>query len=356
MCCLAEALGMTLPNGALTPAVYADRTRLAFQTGKQIVDLVNKGITADMVITRESLQNAITVLNATGGSTNAVMHLTAIAREIGIPADEMMAEFSKKSDSVPLIVKVNPSSKYDMEDFYRAGGIPQVMKELAPLLNKECLTVNGRTVKENIADTNVKNPNRSIIKTLSEPFNQHGGVAILYGNLSPEGCVTKPSAIVPKMWTFTGKAKVFNCEEDAEKAILGNQISAGDVIVIRYEGPKGGPGMREMYKAMKYIYGVGLAESTALITDGRFSGTNNGCFVGHISPEAAEGGTIAFVEDGDEITIDIPNKSVELHVSQDELDRRKAEWKKPAPKYTRGYLACYEKYAASGSRGGMLEL
>ena len=158
------------------------------------------------------------------------------------------------------------------------------------------------------------------------------------------------------MWTFTGKAKVFNCEEDAEKAILGNQISAGDVIVIRYEGPKGGPGMREMYKAMKYIYGVGLAESTALITDGRFSGTNNGCFVGHISPEAAEGGTIAFVEDGDEITIDIPNKSVELHVSQDELDRRKAEWKKPAPKYTRGYLACYEKYAASGSRGGMLEL
>jgi dihydroxy-acid dehydratase len=356
MCCLAEALGMTLPNGALTPAVYADRTRLAFQTGKQIVDLVNKGITADMVITRESLQNAITVLNATGGSTNAVMHLTAIAREIGIPADEMMAEFSKKSDSVPLIVKVNPSSKYDMEDFYRAGGIPQVMKELAPLLNKECLTVNGRTVKENIAGTNVKNPNRSIIKTLSEPFNQHGGVAILYGNLSPEGCVTKPSAIVPKMWTFTGKAKVFNCEEDAEKAILGNQISAGDVIVIRYEGPKGGPGMREMYKAMKYIYGVGLAESTALITDGRFSGTNNGCFVGHISPEAAEGGTIAFVEDGDEITIDIPNKSVELHVSLDELDRRKAEWKKPAPKYTRGYLACYEKYAASGSRGGMLEL
>ena len=356
MCCLAEALGLTLPGAALVPAVYAERTRLAFESGKKIVELVNRNITSKDVITEESLENAIAVLNATGGSTNAVMHLTAVARELDIESDRMMELFDKMNHQVPLVAKVNPASKYNMEDFCRAGGIPQVMREIEPLLHMDVMTVTGKTLRENLREYPQEEPDRNVIKTMAEPFSKSGGVAILRGNLAPEGCVTKPSAIDPSMHVFTGKARVFDSEEAAEEVILSGGIRPGDVLVIRYEGPKGGPGMREMYKAMKYLYGIGLAKQTAIVTDGRFSGTNNGCFVGHVSPEAAEGGIIALVEDGDEITIDIPGGQVTLHVADEVLAKRREGWKKPAPKYKKGYLALYEKCAASASRGAVLEV
>ncbi len=356
MCCLSEALGMTLPTGALIPAVYAQRTRLAFATGEQIVALVKANVTSEQIITEKAMDNAIRVLNATGGSTNGVLHLLAIAKEAGIDSRTMMEKFQSIGMNTPLIAKVNPASKYNMEDFYFSGGIPQVMKELAPLLETDAMTVTGKTVGENLQTWHFDKVNRDIIKTLDEPFSRFGGIAVLEGNLSPEGCITKPSAIKPAMHYFKGRARVFDGEEDAEKAILGGKINKGDVVVIRYEGPKGGPGMREMYKAMKYLYGMGLAEHTALITDGRFSGTNNGCFVGHISPEAAEGGPIALVEDGDEITIDIPGRKITLHVSEEVLAERRKTLVMPKPKYTKGYLAVYAKMAASASRGAVIEI
>ncbi len=355
MCCLSEAMGMTLPGGALVPAVYAQRTRVAYETGEKIVELVNKDITADKIITSDSIDNAIRVLNATGGSTNGVLHLLAIAKEVGISSSEMIEKFKTIGMNTPLIVKVNPSAKYNMEDFYHSGGILQVMLELEPLLHTEVLTVSGRTVAENIKNYRPVSVNREVIKTLKEPFGKFGGIAIVEGNLAPEGGITKPSAIAPEMQKFTGKARVFDGEEAAEAAILGGKIKAGDVVVIRYEGPKGGPGMREMFKAMKYLYGVGLATSTALITDGRFSGTNNGCFVGHISPEAAEGGPIALVEEGDEITIDIPGGSITLHVDDEILRLRKEKFKRPKPTVKEGYLGLYSRFASSASKGAVID-
>lgn len=356
MCCLAEALGLTLPDAALVPAVYAERTRLAFATGQKIVELVERGIGASQVINERSLRNAIAVLNATGGSTNAVMHLTAVAREVGIDAERMLSLFETMNRSVPLIAKVNPASQYNMEDFYHAGGIPQVMRELGALVDTDVMTVTGKTLGENLAAHPVRAVDRRVIRTTDDPFSDFGGVAILHGNLAPDSCVTKPSAIDPSMQTFGGTARVFDSEEAAEAVILAGGIAPGEVLVIRYEGPKGGPGMREMYKAMKYLYGMGLAKQTAIVTDGRFSGTNNGCFVGHVSPEAAEGGPIALVEDGDRITIDIPARTVTLHVDEATLAARRAAWHRPPQKYTKGYLALYEKCAASAGRGAGLEI
>lgn len=356
MCALSEALGMTLPTGALIPAVYADRTRIAFETGEAIVHLVQNNITADQILNDKSIDNAIRVLNATGGSTNGVLHLLAIARELGINGKQMLEKFRNIGMTTPLIAKVNPASKYNMEDFHFAGGIPQVMQELKSLLELDIMTVTGTTVKDNLATWENNTINREIIKTVEEPFTKFGGIAVLDGNLSPEGCITKPSAIKENMHYFKGTAKVFDSEEAAEEAILAGEVKAGNVVVIRYEGPKGGPGMREMYKAMKYLYGMGLAESTALITDGRFSGTNNGCFVGHISPEAAEGGVIALIEDGDEIIIDIPNAKITLNVDNNDLENRRGNWNPPVPKYKTGYLAVYSKLAASASRGAVLEV
>ncbi len=355
MCCLAEAMGMSLPGAALIPAVYAERIRCASRTGQAIVNLVDKSISARQIITEDSIINAIRLLNATGGSTNGVLHLTAIAHEIGIGGDRMMELFDRIGKSTPLLVKVNPSSEYNMEDFYHAGGIPQVMKELSTLLHLPSMTVTAGTVEENIASGSYCEVDRRVIKTQEEPFSSNAGIAVLYGNISPDGCVTKPSAIRPEMHHFVGDARVFDCEEDAEKAILAGGIHAGDVVVIRYEGPKGGPGMREMYKAMKYLYGMGVSASTAIITDGRFSGTNNGCFVGHISPEAAEGGPIALIEDGDKITIDIPAGSIVLHVDEAILAKRRDQWKRPGPRHSSGYLGLYARLAASASRGAILE-
>jgi len=357
MCCLAEALGMSLPGSALIPAVYADRLRIAEETGKAIVNLAKSEVKAKDIITLESLRNAVRVLMAIGGSTNAILHLTAVAAEIGIAAQEMMNVYDCCSETTPQVAKVNPASKYDMEDFYKAGGIPQVMQEIKSLLHLECRTVTGATTGENLAEFRGKFPvNREVIKTMSEPFNALKGLAILKGNLAPDTAVTKPAAIDPSMWKFTGLARVFDSEEQAEAAILAGKIKEGDVVVIRYEGPKGGPGMREMYKAMKYIYGMGLAKKTALITDGRFSGTNNGCFVGHISPEAAEGGPLAIVADGDTITIDIPGKVLQLHVSEKEIASRLKTWKRPAPKFTKGYLGLYTKLASSAASGAILRM
>ncbi|MHC1761704.1 MAG: dihydroxy-acid dehydratase [Negativicutes bacterium] len=355
MCCLAEAMGMALPGAALIPAVYAERLRIAESTGKAIIDLVKQN--TPTIITRESLRNAIRVLMATGGSTNAVLHLSAIAAEIDIDPKTMMDYYDELSETTPMIAKVNPASQYDMEDFYRAGGIPQVMKEIVPLLHTSCMTVSGKTMGENLANYRSRyGVNRNVIKTMEDPFAGSKGLAILRGNLAPNTAITKPAAIDPAMWTFTGAAKVFDSEEDAEKAILAGRIVEGDVVVIRYEGPKGGPGMREMYKAMKYLYGMGLAKKTAIITDGRFSGTNNGCFVGHISPEAAEGGVLATVADGDTITIDIPNKRLELHVPEEEIDARLAKWRRPEPKFTKGYLNFYSRLASSAADGAVLKV
>ncbi|HWR45410.1 dihydroxy-acid dehydratase [Sporomusa sp.] len=357
MCCMAEALGMSLPGAALVPAVYADRLRLGEDTGKAIVALVNNQTSADKIITYQSLENAIRVLMATGGSTNAVLHLSAVAAELDITAETMMDAYDNLSQSTPQIAKVNPASQYDMEDFHRAGGIPKVMQEIDSLLNKACITVTGKTVEQNLQDYKFKYPHdHNVISTLDNPFSKQKGLAILRGNLAPDTAVTKPAAIAPEMHVFTGCARVFDCEETAEEAILNGSIKEGDVVVIRYEGPKGGPGMREMYKAMKYLYGMGLAKKTALITDGRFSGTNNGCFVGHISPEAAEGGPLAAVQDGDRITIDIPQGLLQLHLSDQEISARLEKWQRPEPKFTRGYLGIYSKLASSAAKGAVVKV
>ncbi len=357
MCCLSEAMGMTLPDGALTPAVYADRLRMAEKTGMAIVDLVKRDIKATDIINRESLRNAIRVAMAAGASTNAILHLSAVAYEIGISGDEMMNMYEELAETTPQVAKVNPAAKYDMESFHQSGGIPRVMKEIRSLLNTDCMTVGGKTVGEALdSHRELYNVNREIIKTLDDPFNASKGLCILRGNLAPETAVTKPAAIHASMWDFTGKARVFDGEEAANKAILAGEIVEGDVVVIRYEGPKGGPGMREMYKAMKYLYGMGLALKTGLVTDGRFSGTNNGCFVGHISPEAADGGPLAIVEEGDLITINIHESKLHLHVSDEVIAERLKNWKKPPYKFKRGYLSIYERMASSAAQGAVMKV
>ncbi len=355
MCILSEALGMTLPDGAMTPATAADRLRMAEATGQKIVELTRNKITARQIITEESIRNAIKMCLAISGSTNAVMHLTAIAHEAELNIN-VLKEFDELSRKTPQIAKMNPSSKWNVVDFHYSGGVPRVMERLKDHLQKDVMTVTGKTVKENIENHIYRfNNNTEIIKTAEEPFGFEGGVAVLRGNLAPDTGITKPGAFDRSLDHFVGEAICFDSEEDAEKAILEGKVRAGHVVVIRYEGPKGGPGMREMFKAMKYLYGRGLATSTALITDGRFSGTNNGCFVGHISPEAAEGGPIAIVNDGDKIEIDVQNRTLSLLVSDEEIEKRLSTWKRPAPKFTKGYLALYSKFAASGSEGGILK-
>ena len=357
MCCLAEVLGLSLPGSAAIPAVYSERKRAAQAAGEAIADLVMKGIRPSAIITRQSIQNAIIALNAIGGSTNAVLHLLALAHEVDIPSEEVLGWFESYGMTTPLVAKIYPASKYTMQDFYLSGGMPQVLKELEPLLFTDCMTATGQTMGENIKNyPYIFKPDREIIKPVSEPFGTGTGVAILRGNLAPDTCVTKPAAIHPSQHLFTGKAVVFDSEEAATEAIVAEKIKSGDVVVIRYEGPKGGPGMREMFSAMKLLYGFGLGTTTAVITDGRFSGTNNGCFVGHISPEAFAGGPLAIVENGDEITIDIPNRVLTLHVSDEAIERRFKDWKAPELKYKKGHLARYAKMAQSASTGGILKL
>ncbi len=350
MCCVAEAMGLCLPASATIPATHADRLRAAQESGRIIVQLLKSGITARQIINKKGLENAIRVSTAMGGSTNVALHIPATGYEAD--CEISMALFEELCRSTPYIAKMNPAAALNVPDFHQAGGVPAVMREILPLLHGDALTVTGKTVAENVADAEIHDSN--IIKTMADPWSTGGGLAVLHGNLAPNTAITKPAAIVPEMHTFTGKAHCFNTEEEANRAILEGKVQEGEVVVIRYEGPKGGPGMREMYKAMKLLYGRGLALKTALVTDGRFSGTNNGCFVGHISPEAAEGGPIAVVQDGDTITVDIPNRSLHLEVSDEEIKARLSRWQRPEPKFKKGYLALYARLAESADKGAII--
>jgi dihydroxy-acid dehydratase len=355
MCCLAEAMGMTLTDSAAIPAVYSERLRLAEQTGEAICNLVKQGITTRNIINRKSLENAVKVCLAIGGSTNAVLHLSALAYEAEVDI-KILDAFDVFSKNTPTIAKVYPAGDADMEDLWKAGGIPRVIDRLRSSLNMDVMTCTGKTMKENIDSFRFRFPeNNEVIKTTDSPFDVSGGLAVIRGNLAPKTGISKPAAIDPAVRQFTGTAVVFDSEEEANNAILDGKIKAGNVVVIRYEGPKGGPGMVEMYRALKYLHGMGLDTSTAVITDGRFSGTNNGCFVGHISPEASEGGPIAIVRDGDTISIDVINGTLNLDVPDEEIAERLKEWKKPEPKVKRGYLSLYSRLASSADEGAVVK-
>lgn len=350
MCCVAEAMGMCLPGSSTIPATRAERLRSAQEAGRQIVRLVQMGLSARKIITPKAIENAVRVSSAVGGSTNVALHIPAVAYEANCPFD--MELFDRLCRTTPYLARINPAGPANCPDFHSAGGVLAVMKELLGLIHGDAITVTGKTVAENVATATISDP--QVIRPFNDPWSQEGGLAVLRGNLAPRAAITKPAAIVPEMRVFTGKAICFDSEEEANEAILEGRVKEGHVVVIRYEGPKGGPGMREMYKAMKLLYGRGLALKTAVITDGRFSGTNNGCFVGHISPEAAEGGPLAIVKDGDEITIDIPSRKLHLHVSQEEIHRRLSQWKRPEPRFTNGYLALYSQLAESADKGAII--
>ncbi len=356
MSCISEAIGLQLPNGGAIPAVYADRLRIAKASGVRIVEMVKQGVRARDILTWESLQNAMIFTMATGGSTNAILHLTALACELDLDPQMVMAEFDRLSDLVPQIVRIYPSGTDQnvMEDFYFAGGVPRTMENLRELLNLDVLTCTGHTLRENLDNHLYWRPtiNEDVIRPLSNPFGRRA-LSILYGNLAPESAVCKPAGIPKHMWKFTGPAVCFDSEAEAEVAVHAMKIKPGDVVVIRYGGPKGEPGMREMCHVLKFLVGIGLGDSVALITDGRFSGTNNGCFVGHISPEAAEGGPIALIHDGDMISIDVENKRIDLLVDEEELAKRKAEWSY-TPKQVKGYMARYMRLAGNAATGAAL--
>ena len=354
MNCLTEVLGMGLKGNGTIPAVYSERIRLAKHAGMQVMEMYRRNIRPRDIMTKEAILNALTVDMALGCSTNSMLHLPAIAHEIGWDFDISFAnEISAKT---PNLCHLAPAGPTYMEDLNEAGGVYAVMNELAQagLLHTECMTVTGKTVGENIKDCANLNP--EVIRPLDNPYSTTGGLAVLRGNLAPDGSVVKRSAVVAEMMVHEGPARVFDCEEDAIAAIKGGKIVEGDVVVIRYEGPKGGPGMREMLNPTSAIAGMGLGSSVALITDGRFSGASRGASIGHVSPEAAVGGPIALVEEGDIISINIPELKLELKVSDEELAARKAKWQPREPKVTTGYLARYAAMVTSGNRGAILEV
>ena len=354
MNCLTEALGMGLPGNGTIPAVYSERLKLAKHAGMAVMDMYRKNIRPRDIITKEAIINALTVDMALGCSTNSMLHIPAIAHEIGFDFDISYAnEISAKT---PNLCHLAPAGPTYMEDLNEAGGVYAVMNELksAGLLNEDCMTVTGKTIGE--AVDGVANKNPEVIRTLDNPYSKTGGLAVLKGNLAPDGSVVKRSAVVPEMMVHEGPARVFDCEEDAIAAIKGGKIVPGDVVVIRYEGPKGGPGMREMLNPTSAIAGMGLGSSVALITDGRFSGASRGASIGHVSPEAAVGGPIALVEEGDIIKINIPEMTLNIDVSDEEMAARKAKWQPREPKVTTGYLARYASMVTSGNRGAILEI
>ncbi len=353
MNCLTEALGMGLQGNGTIPAVYSDRLRLAKHAGMAVMEMYRRNICPRDIMTKEAVLNALTVDMALGCSTNSMLHLPAIAHEIGFDFDIGFA--NEISEKTPNLCHLAPAGPTYMEDLNEAGGVYAVMNELAKLglLHLNCMTVTGRTVGENIKGCANKNP--EVIRPLDRPYSATGGLAVLKGNLAPEGSVVKRSAVAPEMMVHEGPARVFDCEEDAIAAIKGGKIVAGDVVVIRYEGPKGGPGMREMLNPTSAIAGMGLGSTVALITDGRFSGASRGASIGHVSPEAAVGGTIALVEEGDIIKINIPEMKLELDVSEETLAERKAKWQPREPKVTEGYLARYAQMVTSGARGAVLK-
>ncbi len=353
MNCLTEALGMGLQGNGTIPAVYSDRLRLAKHAGMAVMEMYRKNICPRDIMTKEAVLNALTVDMALGCSTNSMLHLPAIAHEIGFDFDIGFA--NEISEKTPNLCHLAPAGPTYMEDLNEAGGVYAVMNELAKLglLHLDCMTVTGKTVAENIKGCVNKNP--EVIRPLDRPYSATGGLAVLKGNLAPEGSVVKRSAVAPEMMVHQGPARVFDCEEDAIAAIKGGKIVAGDVVVIRYEGPKGGPGMREMLNPTSAIAGMGLGSTVALITDGRFSGASRGASIGHVSPEAAVGGTIALVEEGDLIKINIPEMKLELDVSEEVLAERKAKWQPREPKVTKGYLARYAQMVTSGARGAVMK-
>ena len=353
MNCLTEVLGMGLKGNGTIPAVYSERLRLAKRAGMQVMELLKQNIRPRDIMTKEAFLNALTVDMALGCSTNSMLHLPAIAHEAGVELNPEMA--NAISEKTPNLCHLAPAGYHYIEELNEAGGVYAVMNELNKLglLHTECMTATGKTVGENIKGCVNKNP--EIIRPVENPYSKTGGIAVLKGNLAPDTAVVKRSAVVPEMQVHEGPARVFDCEEDAIEAIRGGKIVAGDVVVIRYEGPKGGPGMREMLNPTSAIAGMGLGSSVALTTDGCFSGASRGASIGHVSPEAAEGGPIALVEEGDLIRINIPEHKLELAVSDEELARRKAAWTPREPKVTTGYLKRYAKMVSSANKGAILE-
>ena len=354
MNCLTEALGMGLRGNGTIPAVYSERIRLAKHAGMKIMELVEKNIRPRDIMTEKAFLNALTIDMALGCSTNSMLHLPAIAHEAGVELNlDIANELSAKT---PNLCHLAPAGPTYMEDLNEAGGVYAVMKELTKkdLLHLDLITVTGKTVGENIEDAVNKNP--EVIRPVENPYSQTGGIAVLKGNLAPDSGVVKRSAGVPEMMVHEGPARVFDCEEDAIEAIKGGKIVAGDVVVIRYEGPKGGPGMREMLNPTSAIAGMGLGSSVALITDGRFSGASRGASIGHVSPEAAVGGPIALVEEGDIISINIPENKLDMKVPEEELAARREKWQPREPKVTTGYLSRYREMVTSGNRGAVLEI
>ena len=352
MNCLSEVLGMALPGNGTIPAVYSARLRLAKESGMKIMDLVRDDLKPRDIMTRDAFMNALAIDMALGCSTNSMLHLPAIAHECGIDLDLSVAnEISKHT---PNLCHLAPAGNHYIEELDEAGGICAVMAEIAKLgfLKTDLMTVTGKTVAENIKGAKILNT--EIIHTVDNPISKEGGIAVLKGNLAPEGSVVKRSAVAPEMMHHKGKARVFDCEEDALNAIYGGKINAGEVVVIRYEGPKGGPGMREMLNPTSAIMGSGLGNCVALITDGRFSGATRGAAIGHVSPEAAVGGPIALIKEGDMIEIDIPANTISVDVSDEEMAKRRAEWKPRTPRVNTGYLARYAKLVSSGCKGAVL--
>ena len=352
MNCLCEAIGIGLPGNGTIPAAYSKRLQLGRRAGAAIMELVRKNICARDIINERSIRNALTCDMALGCSTNTVLHLLAIAKEAGVPVDLKL--FNEISARTPNLCHLAPAGPTHMPELYAAGGIPAVQAELAKrnLLDLDCLTVTGKTVGENIRGAQNLNPNA--IRPIENPYSPTGGLQILWGNLAPNGCVVKRSAVAPEMQAHTGPARVFNSEDDAIAAIYAGKIVPGDVVVIRYEGPKGGPGMREMLNPTSALAGMGLDKTVALITDGRFSGASRGASIGHVSPEAASGGPIGLVQEGDQIAIDIPNASIQLLVSDEELAARRAAYVQPAPNITTGWLGRYARMVTSADEGAVL--
>jgi len=352
MNCLAEVLGLALPYNGTIPAIFADRIRLAKESGIQIMEVVKKNLLPSKILTRKAFENAIAVDMAFGGSTNTSLHLPAIAREAGIPLP--LQTFNRISDRTPHLCNMSPGGPFHLQDLHRAGGIPALMAELnrKKMIHKDVMTVTGKTVGENLKGK--KRLNHEVIRPLEKPYHTTGGLVALFGNLAPEGAVVKRSAVDESMLKHRGPARVFESEEGALKAILAKKLRKGEVLVIRYEGPKGGPGMREMLAPTSAIAGVGMDKEVALLTDGRFSGASRGAAIGHISPEAADGGPIAVVRNGDMIEIDIPGKRLNLLISDKELKKRLSQWK-PRKKELKGYLKRYARLVRSASVGAILE-
>ena len=350
MACLTETMGMSLVGSATALEGSAEKRRIAFDSGVRVVEMIEEELTPEKIMTKEAFENAVRADMALGGSTNTALHLPAIAHEAGISLT--LEDFDRISKETPNIVKLEPAGDYFMEDLDYSGGIPAVMNRLKGQL-KEGLTVSKAKISEIAASGQVLDDD--VIRPLDNPYFNEGGIAVLKGNIAPQGSVVKQSGVGAKMMTFKGKAKCFDSEEKAMEAILANEIKSGDMVVIRYEGPKGGPGMREMLAPTATITGMGLADSVALITDGRFSGGTRGPCIGHISPEAMEGGVIAVIEDGDEIEIDIPNRKLNLNVSDDEIKRRFEKWSPPEPKIKTGYLARYARQVTSAATGGVMK-